>query len=106
MNKEELHNGIDIGAADGSSVFSVKDGTVTDVFFSDTYGNCIKYVTYDGYLIMYAHLKKALVKKGDKVKMGDKIALIGSTGLSTGPHLHYSIEKDGELIDPINFVSF
>lgn len=55
---------------------------------------------------MYAHLQKQLVKKGEKVKAGEKIALVGSTGLSTGSHLHYTIEKDGQLIDPINFVSF
>lgn len=55
---------------------------------------------------MYAHLKKALVKKGEKIKAGKKVALVGSTGLSTGPHLHYTIEKEGELINPIDFVSF
>lgn len=106
MNKEELHNGIDIAAPEGTVVFPVKNGIVTDVYTSDTYGNCVKYKTEDGYEIMYAHLQKALVKKGKKIKVGEKIALVGSTGLSTGAHLHYTIEKNGELIDPLNFVSF
>lgn len=54
---------------------------------------------------MYAHLKEALVKKGDKIKANQKVGLIGSTGLSTGPHLHYTIKKDNEFIDPIDYVS-
>lgn len=55
---------------------------------------------------MYAHLEKALVKKGEKIKSGQKVALVGNSGLSTGPHLHYTIEKDGVIINPIDFVSF
>lgn len=106
LNKEELHNGIDIAAPEGTEAFAVKNGVVTNVYTSNTYGNCIKYKTEDGYEIMYAHLQKALVKKGDKIKAGEKIALVGNTGLSTGSHLHYTIEKEGQLINPIDFVSF
>ncbi len=54
---------------------------------------------------MYAHLNKALVKKDDKIEVNQKIGLVGSTGLSTGFHLHYTILKNGEYIDPINFVA-
>ena len=55
---------------------------------------------------MYAHLNKALVKEGDKIKANDKVGLVGSTGLSTGYHLHYTIKKGDEYIDPINVVAF
>lgn len=54
---------------------------------------------------MYAHLNKALVKKDDKIKINQKIGLVGNTGLSTGFHLHYTILKNGEYVDPINFVA-
>lgn len=55
---------------------------------------------------MYAHLNKAFVKEGDKIKANDKVGLVGSTGLSTGYHLHYTIKNDDEYIDPIDVVAF
>lgn len=65
----------------------------------------MKYKTNDGYEITYAHLNKVLVNIDDKIKANEKIALVGNTGLSTGFHLHYIIQKDGQYLDPINFVS-
>lgn len=105
LKKQEFHNGLDIGADENTKVIAVKSGIVTEVGVSDTYGNYLKYKTDDGYEIMYAHLNEVLVKKDEKVKAKDEIGLVGSTGLSTGPHLHYTVIKDGEYIDPIDIVS-
>lgn len=71
---------------------------------SDTYGIYIKYKTYDNYEIMYAHLNKSLVKKDEKIQANQQIGLVGSTGLSTGSHLHYTVIKDGKYLDPITLV--
>nr|WP_284345844.1 M23 family metallopeptidase [[Clostridium] colinum] len=105
LKKEEFHNGLDIGAEENSPVYAVKSGVVIDVGNSETYGIYIKYKTYDGYEIMYAHLNEALVKKYDKIEHSQKVGLIGNTGLSTGAHLHYTIVKDGEYLNPIDFVA-
>ncbi len=104
LRKKEIHDGIDISAKKNTEALAMLSGVVTEVSTSPTFGNLLKYKTNNGYIIMYAHLQKAKVKVGDKIKQGDTIALTGNTGLSTGPHLHLSVWKDGELIDPINFL--
>lgn len=105
LHKEEFHDGLDIAVAEGTEVAAVKSGVVTEVRTSATYGKVLKYQTTDGYDVMYAHLSRVLVKKGEKVKQGQIIARSGNTGLSTGPHLHYSLWKDGKLLDPMPFLS-
>lgn len=105
LQKQELHNGVDIAAAEGTDVIAVKSGTVTEVRTSATYGKVVRYDTSDGYEVMYAHLSEILVKKGETIKQGQVIAKSGNTGLTTGPHLHYSIWKDGELLNPQAFLS-
>lgn len=70
------------------------------------YGKYIKYKTDDGYEIMYAHLSAAQAEKGDKIKKGEEIAKSGNTGLSTGPHLHYTISLDGEILNPRSFTDY
>ena len=104
LKKWEYHNGIDIGVAQNTDAKAVKSGIITEVRYSPTYGNLIKYDTVDGYTILYAHLKKSLVKKGETVQQGQVIAKTGNTGLSTGPHLHYSIWKGEMLMNPMQFV--
>ena len=84
-------------------MLAVKSGTVTEVRNSATYGKLVKYQTTDGYEVMYAHLSEVLVQTGEKIRQGQTIARSGNTGLSTGPHLHYSVWKDGELVDPMTF---
>lgn len=104
LNKDESHDGVDIAVAEGTNVLSVRDGRVTEVGISPTYGNFIKYKTADNYEIMYAHLSEVLRNTDDEIKQGEVIAKSGNTGLSTGPHLHYSVYKDGELSNPIQFM--
>lgn len=104
LQKEELHNGIDIAAEEGTPVAAVKSGRVTEIRTSATYGKLLKYETTDGYEVMYAHLSAVLVKQGEEITQGQIVAKSGNTGLSTGPHLHYSLWKDGELLDPMQYL--
>lgn len=103
LHKAEFHDGLDIAVAEGTAVAAVKSGVVTEVRHSATYGKMLRYETADGYEVMYAHLSQVLVKEGEKVRQGQRIARSGNTGLSTGPHLHYSVWKDGAFIDPLAF---
>jgi len=105
LNKMELHNGIDIGVGIGTEVAAVRSGVVTEIRTSATFGHVLEYETNDGYKVMYAHLSEILVKEGEKVKQGQVVAKSGNSGLSTGPHLHYSLWKNGKLIDPMDYVN-
>lgn len=104
LNKGEFHDGLDISVSEGTKVKAVKDGKVIQEGNSKTFGYFVKYSTNDGYTIMYAHLSKILLKKGDNVKKGETVALSGNTGLSTGPHLHYSLWENDVMIDPMNYI--
>ena len=104
LNKKEFHNGIDIGVVVGTEVAAVHSGVITNIRTSPTFGEVLEYETEDGYKVMFAHLSEVLVKKGDKIKQGDIVAKSGNSGLSTGPHLHYSLWKNGQLTDPMDYV--
>ncbi len=104
LDKIEFHNGIDIAVVTGTEVAAVRSGVVTVIRTSSTFGKVLEYETEDGYRVMYAHLSEVLVQKGDKIKQGDVVAKSGNTGLSTGPHLHYSIWKESKLVDPMEYV--
>lgn len=104
LHKEELHDGVDIAVAEGTAVVAVKSGTVTRVRTSATYGHVLEYETEDGYQVMYAHLSETLAAEGERIRQGQVVAKSGNTGLTTGPHLHYSIRKDGTLLDPMQFL--
>ena len=93
------HAGIDIGANEGTAIYAAMDGTVTVSSEEGEYGKHID-ITNGDVLTRYAHCSKLLVKEGDKVKQGDKIAEVGSTGNSTGPHLHFEIRYQERVIDP------
>ena len=105
LGKRELHNGLDIAVAEGTDVVAVKSGMVTEVRTSATYGKVLKYETKDGYTVMYAHLSKILVEQGEEIRQGQVVAKSGNTGLSTGPHLHYSLWKEETLLDPMEYLS-
>ncbi len=98
--KYEFHNGIDIPAAYGTSIYASNAGTVTVATNHWSYGNYIMVDHGGGYATLYAHCSKLLVKKGDKVKKGDVIAKVGSTGYSTGNHLHFSMYESSAHTDP------
>lgn len=104
LEKTEFHNGLDIAVAEGTKVLAVKSGVVTKIRQSDTYGLVLEYETEDGFQVQYAHLQKTLVKEGEKIQQGQAVAKSGNSGLSTGPHLHYSLWKDGVLLDPMDYV--
>lgn len=99
------HGGIDIGADEGTPIYAAVDGTVTVASSEGEYGKHIDIKSND-VLTRYAHCSKLLVKKGQKVKKGDKIALVGSTGNSTGPHLHFEIRRDDRTINPESILDF
>ena len=104
LHKQELHDGLDIAVAEGTEVVAVKSGTVTEVRTSATYGKLLRYNTTDGYTIFYAHLSEILVRQGEQIKQGQVVARSGNTGLSTGPHLHYSIYRNGKLLNPKEYL--
>ena len=99
------HQGIDIGADEGTPIYASMDGTVTVSSSEGEYGKHID-ITNGDVLTRYAHCSKLLVKEGEKVKQGDKIAEVGSTGNSTGPHLHFEIRRDNRTINPESILKF
>ncbi|GIO40070.1 hypothetical protein J41TS12_49310 [Paenibacillus antibioticophila] len=99
------HNGIDIGGPSGDPVYAAAHGTVTDTGYSSARGNYITVSHPSGVKTNYMHLKEISVSKGDAVKQGDTIGLLGSTGRSTGPHLHFEVIKQGTPVDPINYLT-
>ncbi len=105
--EQKLHKGIDIGAAMGAPILAASDGVVTEAGWTDGgYGNIVELKHPDGTLTLYAHTSRVLVSKGDTVKRGDVIAEVGSTGRSTGPHLHFEVQPDGKTaVDPMDFIA-
>jgi len=104
----KMHTGVDIGAPQGSPVVSVKDGSV--VFAGDMggYGNAIM-IEHGDCRTLYGHLSRIYVKAGEKVKAGQKIGAVGSTGLSTGPHLHFEVRIGNDrtqYLDPVKYLRF
>lgn len=99
------HQGIDIGANEGTGIYASMEGTVTVASSEGEYGKHID-ITNGDVLTRYAHCSKLLVKEGQKVKQGDKIAEVGSTGNSTGPHLHFEIRRDDRTINPALIIDF
>ena len=101
---QKFHSGIDFAAPVGTKIYCTGDGVVEQVVLGNSgYGNYIVVNHGYGYKTRYAHLKKALVKKGQKVSRGENIALMGNTGKSTAPHLHYEVIKNDKPINPVDF---
>ena len=100
------HSGLDIAAPEDTPIFAVEDGEVLKAYWNeDGYGGLIIIGHPSGYETWYGHLDRFSVDKGEKVKRGQKIGLMGSTGVSTGPHLHFEVRQDGQLRDPLDFMS-
>lgn len=99
-----MHTGVDLSGKHGSDIFSTACGVVESVNSSYLgYGNNVVIKHSKNYKTRYAHLSEILVKEGESVEVGDIVGTLGSTGLSTGPHLHYEIIKDDKPIDPLFF---
>lgn len=99
----KFHTGLDFAAKTGTPVFATADGKVTEAGRQSGYGNCIDISHGYNYLTRYAHLSEILVKPGQEVKRGEMIGKVGSTGKSTGPHLHYEVRFKDEPQNPVNY---
>lgn len=102
-NPETKHFGIDLVNAEGTPIFAVANGQVVISDYSDDFGYFIILDHQNGYISHYYHNQENFFNKGDSVSAGDVIAKLGNTGMSTGPHLHFELWKDGESVDPITF---
>ena len=102
--KQEHHKGIDISSKEGSSILAVADGVVTWSGERTGYGKLVEINHGNSYVTRYGHNKQNLVKAGDTVRKGEAIALMGSTGRSTGPHVHIEVMHDGKQVDPNKFL--
>lgn len=100
-----VHNGIDIPGTAGTAILAAADGTVTETGFDPERGNYLLIDHGDGLTTLYAACKEVGVNKGEAVKAGDEIAALGSTGASTGPHLHFEIRQDDEPQNPTAYFS-
>ena len=99
------HKGIDIGANKGTKIYAAMEGTVTKVSSYGDYGNHLK-ITNGNVTTLYAHCNKIYVQQGQKIAKGQEIAEVGSTGRTTGPHLHFEIQVDDRVVNPDFVLSF
>ena len=104
--KRTMHWGMDFSAKTGTPIYATGDGTIARADARAVgFGNHVRIDHGFGYVSIYAHMDKIVVRRGNKVKRGDLIGYVGNTGRSVAPHLHYEIVKDGRKINPINFYS-
>lgn len=99
----KFHSGMDFSANAGTPVYATGDGTVVSAGWETGYGNCIEVNHGFGYRTRYAHLSAIGVKRGQKVVRGEVIGKVGTTGKSTGPHLHYEVVVKGQKVNPVNY---
>jgi murein DD-endopeptidase MepM/ murein hydrolase activator NlpD len=104
LGYSRLHGGIDIGGRMGQPIWAVKEGVVIMARANGGYGNTIIIDHGNGYASLYAHQSSFEVKEGDYVETGQHVGNVGSTGLSTGPHLHFELRKNGSVTDPLAFL--
>ena len=101
----QFHKGVDIAAPMGTDVYCSAQGKVIFAGQKSGYGNCVIIEHGNGLATLYGHLSKILVDANQQVKIGDVIAKVGSTGRSTGPHLHYEVRKNNTPINPKLFLN-
>ena len=99
-----MHSGIDIAASQGTEIRAAYSGIVSEVGSNSVGGNYISLVHKDGSETLYCHCSKIIAEKGDVIRAGETIALVGSTGRSTGPHLHFEITVDGKTENPLLYL--
>ncbi len=98
--KRSYHSGVDMACPQGTPVYAALGGTVTSVGYNNVYGNYVIVTHHSGYKTLYGHMSKQLVTRGKWVDTSTRIGLVGSTGLSTGPHLHFTVYKFGKTVNP------
>jgi murein DD-endopeptidase MepM/ murein hydrolase activator NlpD len=102
--REAFHKGVDFAGTAGSQVVAVAAGIVTWAGERSGFGKLIEINHGDGYVTRYAHNERTLVSVGQTVKRGEPVALMGSTGRSTGPHVHFEVVRNGRPVDPLTFI--
>ncbi len=103
-SRRSFHEGMDFSADVGTGIKSVADGIVSWSGPKDQYGNFVEIDHGNGYVTRYGHIDELFVKVGQRVSKGQQIASVGMTGRTTGPHLHFEVQKDGQHLDPKNFM--
>lgn len=103
-NHPEFHTGIDISTPAGNRVVAPASGTVVRIGWDKGYGRFVEIAHGYGVTTLFGHLQTARVAEGQRVRRGDLVALVGSSGRSTGPHLHYEVHADGKPVNPLDFV--
>jgi len=98
-----FHAGMDFAAPTGTPIYATANGTVMSAGWKQGYGNCVEINHGYGYVTLYGHMSAIKTNAGKVVKRGDEIGLVGSTGKSTGPHLHYEVHLRGEIMNPANY---
>jgi murein DD-endopeptidase MepM/ murein hydrolase activator NlpD len=99
-----VHEGVDISTARSEPVLATADGIVLRSGWAGEYGKAIAILHGDRYETLYGHLEQTLVSEGQQVHRGDRVGLVGSTGRSTGPHLHYEVHVDGHPVNPLEYI--
>ncbi|WP_079203086.1 M23 family metallopeptidase [Pseudomonas sp. CC6-YY-74] len=100
-----VHKGVDFAAKAGSDVIAVAAGVVTAASRRSGYGNAVEISHVDGYVTLYAHNQRNLVQVGDLVQRGQVIAKVGSTGRSTGSHVHFEVSQNGRVVNPTSYIA-
>lgn len=102
-HSRRFHAGMDFTAPIGTDIYATANGTIQSAGWQQGYGNCVQINHGYGYVTLYGHMSAIKVRPGQSVKRGDVIGLVGSTGKSTGPHLHYEVHFKGEIMNPQNY---
>ena len=104
LNTKQFHNGVDFAAPKGTAIYAAYDGEVVAATYSSTMGNYVMINHGSGLYTIYMHASALYCSKGDVVVRGETIAAVGTTGRSTGNHLHFSVRKDGDYVSPWNYL--
>lgn len=104
LHESRPHEGIDVTAPMGAPIVAPASGIVRAVGFQAGYGNTFEVDHGNGIVTRYAHCSRVMVSNGQRVSRGQLLALVGNTGLTVGPHLHYEVHVDGKPVDPLRYV--
>lgn len=103
--KRTFHGGVDMATSMGTPIYAALDGVVSSTGYNETYGNYVIITHHSGYKTLYGHMSRITCKKGNFVYTTTKIGEVGSTGMSTGPHLHFTVYKNGKSVNPLALIN-